>query len=65
VWDKVASENFHQMLGIEVNGVVEATPLMQPTQSSFSSFDGRGELSGNLNRSEALQLARALNSHQG
>jgi hypothetical protein len=65
VWDKVESENFHQMLGIEVNGVVEATPLMQPTQSSFSSFDGRGELSGNLNRSEALQLARALNSHQG
>ena len=64
-WDKVASANFHQFLGIEVNGVVDTTPLIQPTQSSFSSFDGRGELSGNLTHGEAVQLARALNSHKG
>jgi len=65
LWDQVASENFHQLLGIELDGVVYSAPLMQPTQSSFSSFDGRGEISGNLTRSGALYLARALTSHKG
>jgi hypothetical protein len=65
VWDKVANENFHQLLAIELNGVVYTAPLLQPTQSSFSSFDGRGELSGGLNRSEAVHLASALSSHKG
>jgi hypothetical protein len=64
-WDKVAEENFHQFLGIEVGGVVYTAPLMQPTQSSFSSFDGKGELSGNFSRAEALYLAKALSAHKG
>jgi hypothetical protein len=45
--------------------VVYTAPLLQPTQSSFSSFDGRGELSGGLNRSEAVHLASALTSYKG
>jgi hypothetical protein len=60
VWDTVAEENFHQLLAIEVNGVVYTAPILQPTQSSFSSFNGKGELSGNLTRSEAVRLANAL-----
>jgi preprotein translocase subunit SecD len=63
--DKVAHENFHQFVGIEVNGVVYTAPLMQPTQTSFSTFDGRGELTGNFDRSQAMRLAGALNSHKG
>jgi hypothetical protein len=65
VWDKVANENFHQLLGIELHGVVYSAPIMQPSQSSFSSFDGRGEISGNLSHSAAVRLARALNAHHG
>jgi hypothetical protein len=65
VWDKVANENFHQFVGIELNGVVYTAPLMQPTQTSFSTFDGRGELTGNFDRSQAMRLASALNSHKG
>jgi hypothetical protein len=65
VWDKVAEESFHGFLGIELNGVVYSAPIIQPTQTSFSSFDGRGEISGSLNRSQAVHLARALNSHKG
>jgi hypothetical protein len=65
VWDKVAHENFHQFLGIELNGVVYTAPLMQPAQTSFSTFDGRGELTGNFDRSQAMRLAGALNSHKG
>lgn len=65
LWDRVAYENFHQFLGIEVDGVVYTAPLMQPTQSSFSSFDGRGELGGNFSRADAVHLAQALSAHKG
>jgi hypothetical protein len=65
LWDKVAEENFHQFLGVEVGGFVYTTPLMLPTQTSFSSFDGKGELSGNFSRATALYLAKALSAHKG
>jgi hypothetical protein len=61
LWDKVAHKNFHQLLGIDFHGVVVSAPIIEPTQSSFSSFAGRGEISGNLTRSEATALARAMN----
>jgi hypothetical protein len=60
VWDRVAEENFHLVLAIDLDGQVVSAPIIQPTQSSFSSFDGQGEISGNLTRSEAQRLARAL-----
>jgi hypothetical protein len=60
LWDRVAEQNFHQLLAVEVNGVVYTAPILQPTQSAFSSFNGKGELSGNLTRSEAVRLANAL-----
>ncbi len=65
VWDMVAHENFHQFVGIEVNGVVYSSPIIQPTQSSFSSFEGRGEISGNLTHSDAVRLAKAFNAQHG
>ena len=64
LWDRVAQENFHQLLGIDFDGTVVSAPIMQPTQSSFSSFEGRGEISGDLTRSQAVALARALTSHR-
>ena len=60
VWDKVARENFHTLLGIDFDGRVVSAPVIQPTQSSFSSFNGRGEISGDLTKAEALALAHAL-----
>jgi hypothetical protein len=61
LWDKVAQENFHQMIGIELDGVVYSAPIIQPTQSSFTSFDGKGEISGSLTKNEAQELARTMN----
>jgi preprotein translocase subunit SecD len=61
LWDKVAQENFHQLLGIELDGVVYSAPIIQPTQSSFSSFDGQGEISGSLTQQDAQNLAQAMN----
>ena len=63
LWDRVTNENFHQMLGIELNGVVYSAPIIQPTQSSFSSFNGQGEISGSLTKADAYRLARALEPH--
>ncbi len=61
LWDKVAQENFHQFLGIELDGEVYSAPIIQPTQSTFSSFDGKGEISGSLTQAQAQQLAQAMN----
>ena len=61
LWDKVAQENFHQILGIELDGVVYSAPIIQPTQSTFSSFDGKGEISGSLTQTDAQNLAQAMN----
>jgi preprotein translocase subunit SecD len=61
LWDKVAEENFHQFLGIELDGKVYSAPIIQPSQATFSSFDGRGEISGSLTQSDAQNLAQAMN----
>ncbi len=61
LWDKVAEENFHLPLGIELDGEVYSAPFIQPTQSSFTSFDGRGEISGSLTQADAQNLAQAMN----
>ena len=59
-WDKVAQANFHQIIAIDLDGVVQSAPLIQPASSSFSSFQGQGQISGNLTQSQAQNLARAL-----
>ena len=61
LWDRVAQQNFHQLLGIELDGDVYSAPIIQPTQSSFSSFQGRGEISGSLTQQDAQNLAQAMN----
>ncbi len=61
LWDKVAQENFHQLLGIELDGDVYSAPIIQPTQTGCTSFAGRGEISGNLTQADAQNLAQAMN----
>ena len=57
----MASENFHLPLGIELDGEVYSAPIIQPTQSTFTSFDGKGEISGSLTQQDAQNLAQAMN----
>ena len=35
-------------------------PIIEPTQASFSSFGGRGEISGRWSRAEAMKIVSAL-----
>jgi preprotein translocase subunit SecD len=61
LWDKVAQQNFHAYLGIELDGVVYSAPIIQPQQATFSSFAGQGQISGgNLTQTDAQRLAQAM-----
>jgi preprotein translocase subunit SecD len=59
-WDSVASKNFHQALAIELDGVIQSAPLIQPAQSTFTSFAGTGEISGQFTEAGAKNLAIAM-----
>ncbi len=59
-WDRLASRYFHQIIAIELDGEVYSAPIIQPSQSSFSSFGGKGEISGHLTETEAKTLALAM-----
>jgi preprotein translocase subunit SecD len=61
LWDKVAQANFHLLLGVELDGVVQSAPLIQPSQNGFTSFDGQGTISGgNMTEADAKSLAQAM-----
>ena len=59
-WDRVAQANFHAELAIELDGVVQSAPLIQPNQASFTSFNGQGQISGSFTESSAKNLALAM-----
>jgi hypothetical protein len=61
LWDQVAAEYFHRQLAIDLNGVIVEAPLIQPTNSSFSSFDGQMQLLA-VTKSGAYDLAAVLTS---
>ena len=60
LWDRATHADFHRLLAVDVDGIVVSAPIIEPTQSSFSSFGGRGEISQNFTRAEAQKIARAL-----
>ncbi len=60
-WDHMAQQYFHQIIAVELDGKVYSAPIILPDQSSFTSFDGQGQISGNLNETSAKNLAQAIN----
>jgi preprotein translocase subunit SecD len=64
LWDKVAQENFHLLLGVELDGVVQSAPIIQPQQTGFTSFGGQGTISGGgangMTEAQAKSLAQAM-----
>ena len=61
-WDRIARAGFHEYLAFDLDGLVETAPLIQPNQYVFTSFDGRGEISGNFNALSARALAAVIAS---
>ena len=61
-WDRVARANFHRLLALDVGGVVVSAPIIEPTQSAFTSFKGQGQVSGDWSEAEATRIAAAMQS---
>ncbi|MGA2837010.1 MAG: hypothetical protein ABSF84_10475 [Acidimicrobiales bacterium] len=59
-WDALAQKTFHEMTGVVVNDRVVSAPIMQPTQSSFTSFDGQLQISGGFSEQQAKAMASEL-----
>ena len=61
-WDRVSEENFHQFLAIDMGGRIVNTSLVQPSQASFSSSEGKVVISGNISAASARSIASAVKS---
>jgi len=61
-WDAVAYQNFHKLIGIDVDGQVLSAPLLQPAQAAFSSFQGQIQIAGNFTSTQARGLVALLES---
>jgi preprotein translocase subunit SecD len=59
-WDALVHQQFHAMVGIVDDGTVISAPITRPTQSSFSSFNGRVQISGDFTKQEARGVAAQL-----
>ncbi|MGO8871499.1 MAG: protein translocase subunit SecD [Acidimicrobiales bacterium] len=60
-WDTLAKQQFHAIIGIDLDGQVISAPITQPTQSSFTSFNGQVQISGGFTEDQAKTLATDLN----
>ena len=60
-WDTLAQQQFHAIIGIDLDGQVVSAPLTQPTATTFSSFGGTVQISGSFTETQAKALANQLN----
>ncbi len=56
-WDLLSKQQFHAIIGIDLDGQVISAPITQPTQSAWSSFNGQVQISGSFTENEAKTLA--------
>jgi preprotein translocase subunit SecD len=59
-WDTLAQQQFHAIIGIDVGGKVVSAPITEPSQPSFSSFNGQMQVSGSFTEQQAKALAAQL-----
>jgi preprotein translocase subunit SecD len=58
--DNLAQQQFHQIIGVDLNGQVISDPITQPTQSSFAPFNGQVQISGGFTKAQAEAIAAEL-----
>ena len=59
-WNTMAKKYFHELIGIELDGVVQSAPITLPNTSAFKTFTGNVQISGNFTATHAKTLALAL-----
>src|ERR1035437_3465947 len=60
-WDALSQQQFHVIIGIDLDGQVMPAPITQPSQTSFTSFNGQVQISGSFTQDQAKTLATELN----
>jgi len=60
-WDTLAQQQFHAIIGIDLDGQVISAPITQGSQASFTPFNGQVQISGGFTQSQAQTLATELN----
>jgi preprotein translocase subunit SecD len=60
-WDTMTQQYFHEIIAIELDGVIQSAPITQPQQPSWTSFQGQVQISGGFNQQQAQNLALVLN----
>ncbi|MGH9090990.1 MAG: protein translocase subunit SecD [Acidimicrobiales bacterium] len=60
-WNAMAKKYFHEIIGIELDGVVQSAPITLPSAASFTTFTGKVQISGSFSATQAKTLALALN----
>jgi preprotein translocase subunit SecD len=60
-WDALSQQQFHAIIGIDLDGQVISAPITQPSQASFTSFNGQVQISGSFTQDQAKTLATELN----
>jgi preprotein translocase subunit SecD len=61
-WDAMSKKYFHEIIGIDVDGLVVSDPLTLPSQATWTSFGGRVQISGSFGKRSAEELAASLDS---
>lgn len=56
-WDTLAQAQFHALVAVVEYGHVISAPIIQPTQTGFTTFDGQLQLSGSFTEQQAKALA--------
>jgi preprotein translocase subunit SecD len=56
-WDALSKQQFHEIIGVDLDGQVISAPITQPTQTAWSSFNGQVQISGSFTEDQAKTLA--------
>ncbi len=60
-WDTLAQQQFHAIIGVDLDGQVITAPITQPSQTTFTPFNGQVQISGSFTEDQAKTLAADLN----
>ncbi|MGH9090866.1 MAG: SecDF P1 head subdomain-containing protein [Acidimicrobiales bacterium] len=60
-WNTMARQYFHEVIGIELDGVVQSAPVTLPDTATFRPYTGKVQISGAFTEQEATLFAEALN----
>lgn len=59
-WRTFTKRQFHELIAVVANGEVYSAPIIEPSQTSYASFDGAGSIEGNFTEAQARELASQM-----